>query len=152
MARPSAVRRRWWHIDAEGQILGRLAARIARLLMGKHKPEYTPHIDTGDFVVVTNVSRVRVTGNKRRAKIYDRYSGYPGGRRTETFEELIGRKPAEVLRLAVRRMLPKSRLGRRMLLKLKLHEELPAHGYRAQGLESLPATAPCGATTRGAEA
>ncbi|RME77083.1 MAG: 50S ribosomal protein L13 [Planctomycetota bacterium] len=142
MAKPSEIERRWWLVDAEGEVLGRLAARIARILMGKHRPSYTPHLDTGDYVVVVNVSKIKVTGNKREKKTYDRYSGYPGGRTVETLGSLLARKPEEVLRLAVRRMLPKNRLGRRMLKKLRLHETLPEHGYKAQGLEPLPAPTP----------
>jgi large subunit ribosomal protein L13 len=142
MAKPAGVERRWLQVDAEGQVLGRMAARIARILMGKHRPQYTPHIDTGEYVVVTNASKVKVTGQKRDKKIYDRYSGYPGGRTTETLGSLLDRKPEEVIRLAVKRMLPKSRLGRQMIKKLKIHDALPAHGYKAQGLEPLAAQVP----------
>ncbi len=132
MAKAGEVERKWWLVDAEGQILGRLAARVARILMGKTKPTYTPHIDTGDFVVVVNASKVRVTGDKLQTKIYDRYSGYPGGRKVRTLAEVLAKRPGDALRLAVRRMLPKSKLAHKMLLKLKIHEKLPAHGYRAQ--------------------
>lgn len=135
MAKPSTIERNWWLVDADGEILGRLAVQIARTLMGKHRPQYTPHLDTGDFVVVKNVSKLRVTGTKRERKTYTSYSGYPGGLTTRTYAEMVENKPESTLRLAVRRMLPKTRLGRKMLTKLKLHDAMPAHGYEAQKLK-----------------
>ncbi len=141
MAKPEKLTRRWWLVDAQGQVLGRLAARIARILMGKTKPTYTPHADTGDFVVVFNASKIKVTGTKADTKTYQRYSLHPGGLKEIPLRDVLARTPAEPIRLAVRRMLPKSRLGRKMLLKLKIHEELPAHGYKAQKAEPLPVAA-----------
>jgi large subunit ribosomal protein L13 len=138
MAKRGEVPRKWWLVDADGQILGRLAARVARILMGKTKPFYTPNTDTGDFVVVVNASKIRVTSDKPQTKTYQQFSGYPGGQKRFTLAEMLARKPAEVIRLAVRRMLPKSRLARKMLTKLKVHDKLPAHGYKAQKAEPLP--------------
>lgn len=115
------VKHRWVWIDAKGQILGRLAARIAKILMGKGKVTYTPYVPMGDFVVVTNAGEVRVTGNKLKDKVYDHYSGYPGGRKEYTLEELLARKPGEVLMRAVKGMLPKNRLGDRMLKHLRVY-------------------------------
>ncbi|NUQ35374.1 MAG: 50S ribosomal protein L13 [Planctomycetaceae bacterium] len=119
-AKPGQVARDWHVIDAKGRVLGRLAQEIAMLLMGKHKAEFTPNSDTGDFVIVLNVGEIDVTGSKRENKMYQRYSGYPSGLREESFASLNKRKPGEPLRLAVRRMLPRNNLGRKMLTKLKL--------------------------------
>jgi len=138
-AKTAEVERKWWLVDADNQILGRMAARIARILMGKHKPTYTPHIDCGDHVVIVNAGKVAVTGQKREKRVYTRYSGYPGGLRTETLGALAARHPEELLRNAIRRMLPKSRLGRKMLKKLRVHTEMPTHGYKAQNVAPLPA-------------
>ncbi len=132
MAKPGEIERCWWLVDAEGQILGRLASRIARVLQGKHRAAWTPHVDTGDFVVVVNASKVKVTGDKLQTKEYQFFSGYPGGQKRFALGDMLRRRPEEVIRLAVRRMLPKSRLGRKMLLKLKVHDQLPKHGYAAQ--------------------
>jgi len=115
------IQRKWHLIDAKGQVLGRLAARIAAVLRGKHKPEFTPHLDAGDGVVVINVEKVIVTGKKSKTKLYKRYSGYPDGLHTRTFEEMIKTKPAEVLIHAVRGMLPKGSLGRDTIKKLKVY-------------------------------
>jgi large subunit ribosomal protein L13 len=131
MAKPGQVEQQWWLVDATDHVVGRLAAKVATILMGKHRPTYTPHVDTGDFVVVTNVEKVRFTGNKWQTKIYQRYSGYPGGLREETAAQLQRRKPEEILRQAVKRMLPKSNLGRKMLAKLKLYDG-PKHPHQAQ--------------------
>ena len=120
-AKTDEVERHWYEIDAKGKVLGRLAQEIATILMGKHKAEYTPHTDTGDFVIVLNSGMIDVTGSKAKNKEYDRYSGYAGGRKVESFESLNSRKPGEPLRLAVRRMLPKTPLGKAMLTKLKLY-------------------------------
>ena len=131
MARPSSVERKWHLIDAEGQTLGRLAAEITCLLRGKNKPQYTPHIDTGDFVVVVNAEKVVVTGNKAEQKVYYRHTGYPGGLRETSFEAMLERKPTEILRRAVRGMMPKTRLGRQQLRKLKIYAG-PEHPHEAQ--------------------
>ena len=121
MARPLEVERRWYVVDAEGQTLGRLATELARVLRGKNKPQYTPHVDTGDFVVVVNAERVVVTGRKAEQKLYRRHSGYPGGLKTTTYEQMLERKPTEILRRAVRGMMPKTRLARQQLRKLKIY-------------------------------
>ena len=114
--------RGWYHVDATDQVLGRLATKLAKVLMGKHRPTYTPHVDMGDFVVVTNVSKIRVTGNKAETKAYPYYTGYIGGLKANTFSEFVDAGRAEeVLKLAVRRMLPKNRLGRQMLKKLRVY-------------------------------
>jgi len=137
-AKPGEVGGEWHHVDATDQILGRMAARIAVLLQGKHRPTYTPHVDTGDFVVVTHASKVRVTGRKAEQKTYERYSGYPSGRNVIPFQRMLERKPEEVIRLAVRRMLPKSRLGRQMLRKLKVYGGAE-HPHEAQAPKKLEA-------------
>ena len=136
-ARPGTVERRWYLVDAEGQTLGRLASVIAETLRGKRSPWYTPHVDTGDFIVVVNADKVYVSGNKRRDKVYFRHSGYPGGLRSRTLGEQLERRPEEVLRRAVRGMLPKSRLGRAQLRKLKVYAG-PEHPHGAQSPEPLP--------------
>lgn len=128
--------REWFHVDATDQVLGRLAVKLATILMGKHKPTYTPHIDMGDFVVVTHVDKIRVTGRKREQKTYPYYTGYRGGLKENTFAELMERDPARVLNLAVRRMLPKSKLGRTMLTKLKVYSG-GEHPHSAQGPKTL---------------
>src|SRR3954470_9583147 len=131
VAKPTDRQRDWYVVDAEGQTLGRLATQIADVLRGKRKPEYTPHVDTGDFVVVINAEKVHVTGNKRADKRYYRHSGYPGGLRSRTFEEMLARRPEEVIRLAVKGMLPRTRLGRAQLRKLKVYAG-PDHPHAAQ--------------------
>src|ERR1700709_1812523 len=123
--------RDWLVVDATGQTLGRLATQIADTLRGKRKPEFTPHCDVGDFVVVVNAEKVAVTGNKREQKRYYRHSGYPGGLRSRTFEEMMARRPEEVLRLAGKGMLPRTRLGRQQLRKLKIYAG-PDHPHQAQ--------------------
>src|SRR5918998_4515962 len=123
--------RNWLLVDATGQTLGRLATQIADALRGKRKPVYTPHVDTGDFVVVVNAEKVAVTGNKRADKRYYRHSGYPGGLRSRSLEEMLARRPEEVLRLAVKGMLPRNRLGRAQLRKLKIYAG-PDHPHQAQ--------------------
>jgi len=126
---PSArdIRREWWKIDATDMTLGRIATRAARILRGKHKPMYAPHMDTGDYVVVVNAARVRVTGKKAKQKIYYRHSGYPGGLKSPTYEELFAKNPARVVELAVKGMLPHNSLGRNMFRKLRVYigEEHP---------------------------
>jgi large subunit ribosomal protein L13 len=131
VATPSTRERRWLLVDAADKTLGRLATQIADALRGKRKPEYTPHVDTGDFVVVVNAERIKVTGNKREDKLYHRHSGYPGGLRTRTLEEMLERRPEEVIRLAVKGMLPRNRLGRQQLRKLKVYAG-PDHPHQAQ--------------------
>jgi large subunit ribosomal protein L13 len=121
VAKPAEVKRDWYVIDAEGKTLGRMATEIARRLRGKHKPEYTPHVDTGDYIVVINAEKVNVTGNNRKDKMYYRHSGYPGGLKQANFEIMINSKPAEVIELAVKGMLPKGPLGRAMYTKLKVY-------------------------------
>jgi len=134
MARPREVERNWYLIDAEGQTLGRLATEIARLLRGKNKPRYTPHVDTGDFVVVVNAEKVVVTGRKAEQKVYYRHTGYPGGLKETSYEVMLERKPTEILRRAVRGMMPRTRLGRRQLRKLKIYAG-PEHPHEAQSPE-----------------
>jgi large subunit ribosomal protein L13 len=136
-AKPKEIEQRWYLVDAEGQTLGRLATRIADTLRGKRKPVYTPHIDTGDFVVVVNAEKIAVTGKKREEKVYYRHSGYPGGLRERTFAEEIERRPTEVLRKAVKGMLPRNRLARRQLTKLKVYAG-PDHPHGAQNPNPLP--------------
>jgi large subunit ribosomal protein L13 len=120
MAKPDEVQRRWYHVDASHETLGHMAVRIATILMGKNKPTWTPHVDTGDFVVVTNAKSVNVTGRKRERKIYRYHTGYMGGMREHNFDWMIDHKPEQVVKLAVKRMLPKTKLGRKMLTKLKV--------------------------------
>jgi len=130
-AKAAELRPSWYLVDAEGLTLGRLASNIAKILKGKHKATYTPHLNTGDFVVVVNASRVHVTGDKRRSKTYERYSGYPGGLRSRTFDEMMERKPEEPLREAVRGMLQHNTLGGDMLKRLKIYAG-PEHKQQAQ--------------------
>ena len=125
------IQRQWHVIDASDVVLGRLASHVAMLLRGKHKPIFAPHIDTGDFVVVVNAEKVHVSGNKREDKRYYRHSGYPGGLRSRTFEELQSRRPEEVIRLAVKGMMPRNRLARKQLTKLKIYAG-PEHPHAAQ--------------------
>lgn len=136
MAKPADVERRWYQVDAEGKVLGRMAVEIARTLMGKHKPTYTPHLDTGDFVVVVNAEKVEVTGRKADQKRYYRYTGYPGGLVETPYRRMQERKPDEIVRLAVRRMLPKTKLGRQMFAKLKVYAGTD-HPHTAQQPEVL---------------
>ena len=131
VATPENREREWLVVDATGQTLGRLATQIATALRGKHKPEYTPHCDVGDFVVVVNAEKIAVTGRKREEKLYHRYSGYPGGLRSRTFSEMLDRRPAEPLRLAVKGMLPRNRIARAQLRKLKIYAG-PDHPHAAQ--------------------
>jgi large subunit ribosomal protein L13 len=130
-AKPGDVKRNWHVIDASNQIVGRLAVKIARILIGKHKPEYTPHIDTGDFVVVTNCEKVRLTGRKMDQKVYQHFTGYPGGRKIRPVREILAKKPEMVLHEAVRRMMPKNNIARDQLRKLKLYAG-PNHPHQAQ--------------------
>lgn len=137
LAKPGEVEQKWYVVDATDQVLGRLAVRIATVLMGKNKPTYTPHVDTGDFVVVLNGDKVRVTGKKRDTKVYQRYSGYPGGLKETPISRVLERHPERVLSEAVRRMLPKNRLARQMLKKLKIYSD-DKHPHQAQQPEPLP--------------
>ena len=138
-AKPHEVERRWYVVDAEGETLGRLATRVADVLRGKNKPTFTPHVDTGDFVVVVNADKVHVTGKKLEQKRYYRHSGYPGGLRSRTLAEQLERQPTEVIRRAVRGMLPRNRLGRAQIGKLKIYAG-PDHPHTAQQPEPLPPT------------
>ncbi len=131
VAKPTDRERNWLVVDATGQTLGRLCTQIADALRGKRKPEYTPHIDTGDFVVVINAEKVAVTGQKRWDKMYYRHSRYPGGLKGRTFDEMIERRPEEVIRLAVKGMLPRNRLARKQITKLKIYAG-PDHPHEAQ--------------------
>jgi large subunit ribosomal protein L13 len=135
-AKPGEVARDWYLVDAEGLTLGRLATRIADTLRGKGKPQYTPHVDTGDFVVVVNAEKIAVTGNKLDQKRYYRHSGYPGGIRSRTLREQLDRRPTEVLRVAVKGMLPKNRLAAKQLNKLKIYAG-PEHPHEAQAPKPL---------------
>lgn len=120
-AKPQEVEHGWYIVDATGKVLGRVATEIARRLRGKHKPEFTPHVDTGDYIVVVNVDKLRVTGNKTKDKLYHRHTTYPGGIRTTNFEKLQAKHPERVLQLAVKGMLPKGPLGYAMIKKMKLY-------------------------------
>ncbi len=134
-----AVERRWYIIDLDGLVLGRAASAIAVVLMGKHKAEWAPHVDAGDFVVAVNAAKVRVTGRKETDKLYWRHSGYPGAIRSRTFRQMMQRDPRRVIELAVKNMLPKNRLGRSLLRKLKVYaDEGPSHKYEAQKPEPFP--------------
>ncbi len=135
--KPHEVQRTWYVVDAEGQVLGRLAARVAGILRGKHKPIYSPHVDTGDFVIVVNADKVRLTGRKRETKTYYRHSGWPGGLRSTTAAKVLDGPFADrVLHDAIRGMLPKNTLGRKMLSKLKLYAG-PDHPHAAQQPQEL---------------
>ena len=135
-AKAHEVERDWFLIDGNERVLGRLAAEIARRLRGKHKPEYTPHVDTGDFIVVVNADKIRVTGKKATDKIYYRHSGYPGGIYQDSFEKLQARKPGQALHLAVKGMLPKGPLGYAMIRKLKIYAS-DTHPHTAQQPQTL---------------
>lgn len=135
-AKASEIERKWYVIDAAGQPLGRLASKVAHILRGKHRPEYTPHIDTGDFVIVTNAGQVQLTGNKLEGKQYHWHSGYPGGLRSEKAGHLRQRKPEVLIERAVKGMLPKNSLGRHMFRKLKVYAE-GTHPHAAQKPEPL---------------
>jgi large subunit ribosomal protein L13 len=136
VATPATRERQWLLVDASGKTLGRLATQIADVLRGKRKPEYTPHCDVGDFVIVVNAEKVSVTGNKLEEKLYYRHSGYPGGLRSRTLGEMLERRPEEVIRKAVKGMLPRNRLARQQLQKLKVYAG-PDHPHAAQKPEPL---------------
>lgn len=135
-AKPGEIQRDWYVVDAEGKTLGRLATQIADKLRGKGKPQYTPHVDTGDFVVVVNAEKIHVTGQKLDQKMYHRHSGYPGGLKSRTLRVQLERRPTEVLRKAVKGMLPKNKLAARQLVKLKIYAG-PEHPHEAQAPKQL---------------
>jgi large subunit ribosomal protein L13 len=130
-AKPGEIAREWYLVDADGLTLGRLATLIADTLRGKRKPQYTPHVDTGDFVIVVNAEKIATTGNKLDQKRYYRHSGYPGGLKTRTLREQLDRRPTEVIRAAVKGMLPKNKLARQQLTKLKVYAG-PEHPHESQ--------------------
>ena len=136
VAKSKDIDQKWFVVDAKDKILGRLATRIAILLRGKHKPEYTPHIDCGDGVIVINASKIRVTGKKMQDKEYVTYSGYPGGRRVKKMDYMMKRYPDKVMRQAVKRMIPDTSLGRQMLKKLKIYADAE-HSHKAQNPKEL---------------
>jgi large subunit ribosomal protein L13 len=136
-AKASEIERKWYVVDAAGQPLGRLASKVAHVLRGKHRPEFTPHVDTGDFVIITNAAQVSLSGNKREDKLYHRHSGYPGGLTSVSYGHLLERKPAFVVERAVKGMLPKNSLGRQMFRKLKVYSE-GTHPHVAQKPEAFP--------------
>ncbi|WP_028672249.1 50S ribosomal protein L13 [Saccharospirillum impatiens] len=131
VAKPAEVKRDWYVVDAQGQTLGRLSTEIARRLRGKHKAEFTPHVDTGDYIVVINAEKVAVTGRKTKQKMYYRHTGYPGGLKSMSFEKMIDHKPEQVIELAVKGMIPRNPLGRAMLKKLKVYAGVD-HPHTAQ--------------------
>ncbi len=135
-AKPGSVEQSWYVVDASGQTLGRMASAIASRLRGKHKPEFTPHADTGDFIVVVNAEKVQVTGNKAKAKIYHHHTGYPGGLKSISFEKLIEKAPEQAIEMAVKGMLPKNPLGRAMARKLKVYSG-SEHPHAAQQPKAL---------------
>ncbi|MDQ3757875.1 MAG: 50S ribosomal protein L13 [Actinomycetota bacterium] len=137
--KPTDIQRAWHVVDADGLVLGRLASEVARVLRGKHKPIFAPHMDTGDFVIVVNASKVVLTAGKADKKIAYRHSGYPGGLREKRYSELLATKPEDVVRRAVKGMLPKGPLGRKMLKKLKVHAG-PTHPHSAQSPQPLELT------------
>lgn len=136
LAKKSEVNQKWLLIDADGAVLGRLASKVAPILMGKTKPVYTPHVDTGDFVIVVNADKIRMTGKKEETKEYDYYTLYPGGHKYVSFAEMMAKKPERVIELAVKRMLPKNALGKRMLKKLKIVRG-SEHNHSAQQPEKI---------------
>ena len=136
MAKKAHVDSKWLLVDADGAILGRMAAKIAPVLMGKTKPTYTPHVDTGDYVIVVNADKIKVTGKKAQDKQYDYYTHFPGGHKFISFADMMAKKPEKVIELAVRRMLPKNKLGRKMLKKLKVYRG-SEHPHQAQRPEKV---------------
>ncbi len=135
-AKESEVVKNWWVVDASGQTLGRLASQVAHILRGKHKPLYTPHVDCGDFVVVINADKIEIAPKRAEQKEYVHHTGYPGGQRFRTYKQMIENKPEEIIELAVRRMIPRNRLGRRIVMKLKVYAG-PEHPHRAQKPQQL---------------
>lgn len=135
-AKQETVKRDWYVIDASGKVLGRVATEVARRLRGKHKAEYTPHVDTGDYIIIVNAGKLQVTGKKSRDKIYNRYSGYQGGLKASSFQDMMKKSPAKVIETAVRGMLPKNPLGRQMFRKLKVYRGAD-HRHAAQSPKAL---------------
>jgi large subunit ribosomal protein L13 len=144
----SDLRRAWWVVDADGLVLGRLATEVAKVLRGKHKPIFAPHLDTGDYVVVVNASKIRLTGKKLQQKMHARHSGYPGGLRVENYEHLMARKPSLAVELAVKGMLPHNRLGRAMFKKLKVYDDAK-HPHSSQNPQALPVASNGSANRKG---
>ena len=136
LAKKGEIEQKWLLVDAEGAILGRMAAKIAPILMGKTKPTYTPHVDVGDYVIVVNADKIKLTGKKAQMKEYDYYTHHPGGRKVVSFAEMMAKKPEKVIELAVKRMLPKNALARVMLKKLKVYRG-PEHDHQAQKPEKI---------------
>lgn len=136
MAKKNEVEQKWYLVDAEGAVLGRLAAKLAPILMGKNKPTYTPNVDTGDYIVVINAEKIRLKGNKEQTKEYQRYSGYPGGHKYISFEKMINQHPERVIKSAVKNMLPKNKLGTQMLNKLKVYRG-SEHQHQSQKPEKI---------------
>lgn len=136
MAKPEEIERDWFVVDAKGKTLGRLASEIAKVLRGKHKPIYTPHVDTGDHVIVVNAEKIKLTGRKMQQKKYHKHSEYPGGLKSINYEELLAEKPEKAIESAVKGMLPKNKLGRKMIKKLKVYAG-PEHPHQAQQPEEL---------------
>ncbi|RKD25405.1 LSU ribosomal protein L13P [Caminicella sporogenes DSM 14501] len=136
VAKPHEVERKWYVIDAEGKTLGRLATQVATILRGKHKPIYTPHVDTGDFVIIVNAEKVKLTGKKLDQKMFRWHTGYPGGLKERTYRDMLNNRPEKVIFHAVKGMLPKNRLGRKMIKKLKVYRG-PEHNHQAQKPEVL---------------
>ena len=139
IAKPAQIERKWYVVDAEGHTLGRLSSEIAKILRGKHKPIFTPHVDTGDHVIVINAEKIKVTGNKINDKLYRRHTGHPGGLKTVTLRDMMQAKPTQVISLAVKGMLPKNTLGRACFRKLNVYAG-PTHPHDAQKPESLKIT------------
>lgn len=135
-AKPETVKRDWFVVDADGKTLGRLASEIAMRLRGKHKPEYTPHVDTGDYIIVVNAEKIRVTGRKATDKMYHHHTGFPGGLKSISFDKLVDKAPERIIQTAVKGMLPKNPLGRAMFRKLKVYAG-PEHGHAAQQPQTL---------------
>ncbi len=134
--KPKDIERKWWLVDAENQVLGRVASRIVNVLRGKNKPIYSPHMEAGDYVIVVNAGKVKITGNKRQDKLYRRHSGYPGGLKTETLDKVMARKPAFPLEHAIKGMLPKGRMGRKLFGNVKIYAGA-AHPHAAQKPEKI---------------
>lgn len=135
-AKKETVQRKWYVVDAQDRVLGRVAVEVARRLRGKHKPEYSPHVDTGDYIIIVNADKIRLTGRKLDNKVYYRHSGYPGGLKSMTARQMLQRRPERLLEIAIKGMLPKNRLGRRMYKKLKVYAT-PEHPHTAQQPEVL---------------
>lgn len=136
VAKPQEVERKWYVVDAEGKTLGRLATQVATILRGKHKPTFTPHVDTGDFVIILNAEKVKLTGKKLDQKMYRWHTGYPGGLKERTYRDMINNKPEKVVFSAIKGMLPKNKLGRQMIKKLRVYRG-SEHGHQAQQPEIL---------------